>query len=230
MLVAAFVLSVILHDNTPTVVSEKFLAPPPEKIEYFHFGFRESVADSLWLRWIQDSDYCQTYLAPVQILKDESKYSDSILANPRHRVCDNSWAFKMLDAVTRLAPKFKMAYLAGATSLAVLVEDYPGASVIFNRGVENYPNEWPLLYRAAYHFMYDTQDLPRAAELLTRAADNGAPIWLRSLASRVYTQSGQLMLGITTLEAYRETVKDEKSRAEIQVRIDELKAKMPKDP
>jgi len=211
---------------------KKYLAPPPEHLEYFAFGFNESMADSLWLRWIQDSDYCQTYLSPMEKLDNKVDIkADPLLLNPRNKICDNSWAFKMLDAVTRLAPKFLIAYLAGGIALSVMVEDYIGASAIFERGLQNYPDHWNLNYRAAYHYLYDRADIPRAAQLLMHAADTGGPVWLRSLASRLYDRLGQLQLGIATLEAYRKTIDNNpKALAEVDARLEKLRAQVRKGP
>lgn len=201
----------------------EFLNPPPEHIEYFHFGFNESMADSLWLRWIQDSDSCQTYLKPVQKL-DTVLGDDPLTRNPRHKICDNSWGFKMLDAVTKLAPHFWMPYVAGAITLSVIVEDYEGASILFERGLKMFPDDWMITYRAAYHFLYDRQDVKRAAELLNHAGDIGAPTWVKSLASRLYQKSGQIELGIATLESYKATLTDEKAIAEVNKRIENLRS------
>jgi hypothetical protein len=202
----------------------QFLAPPPEHMELFSFGFNDSVADSLWLRWIQDGDTCQTYSGaenpnPIQGQTGE-------FANPRHKVCDNSWAFKMLDQITRVAPKFNMPYQAGAITLSVLVEDYDGAKIIFDRGIAQFPNDWHLLYKASYHYLYDRHDLTRAAELMVQAQKAGAPPFLTLLAARLYTKSGQAEIGIKTLEEYRKGLTDEKDIAKIDVRIAELKKQM----
>ncbi|MGE4133157.1 MAG: tetratricopeptide repeat protein [Bdellovibrionales bacterium] len=200
----------------------RFLSPPPEYIEYFSFGFRLSLSDSLWLRWIQDSDTCQYYG-----IKSEKLSGKPLFENPRHKVCDNSWGFKILDATTKLDPKFFMPYLAGAIALSVLVEDYDGATVIFDRGLAQYPDDYDLTYRAAYHFLFDRQDYDRAAKLLNHAADLGGPSWLRALASRVYSKTGQLELGLRTLLSYRETIKDDEERLKtIDERIADLKKRL----
>lgn len=201
---------------------DRYLYPPPEYIEYFHFGFSESMADSFWLRWIQDSDTCQTYLKPVEHFQPVIDLQ-SRTYNPRYKNCDNSWAFKMLDVVTKLAPRFRMPYLAGGISLSVLTEDYAGATVIFERGLKNYPEDWSLAYRAAYHYLFDLKDEKRAADLLLQAEKNGAPLWLKLLASRLYSQVGQIEMGISVLQSYKATLKDEESIKIIEKRIEGLK-------
>lgn len=227
---ATLVLEKNLRDHPPT---DQFLVPPPEYIEYFAFGFGESIADSIWLRWIQDSDNCQTYLKPVENLTVEPKPVEEkahTYYDPRHKVCDNSWAFKMLDAVTKLAPRFKMPYVAGGISLSVLTEDYAGANVIFDRGIAAYPDDWNLAYRAAYHYLFDMKDKARAAELLNLASDHGAPYWVKSLAARLFSESGQLELGLRTLIAYRDSLVGDKGRKEIEERITALKRRLEMQP
>lgn len=221
-----FVLSVAFHGHVQKLNQDKrYLIPPPEGVEHFHFGFNESMADSFWLRWIQDSDYCQVYGKEAE--KVESKEDRSEFAySPRHKNCDGSWAYKMLDLVTRLAPKFLMPYTAGAITLSVLIEDFEGASRIFERGLEEYPNDWQLAYRASYHYLFDRKDFPRAAALLNKAQSLGGPAWLSSLASRLYSKSGQLELGLSTLTVYRETLSDEKTIKEVDKRIAEMKREL----
>lgn len=219
------------RDNT-----EAFLAPPPEYIEYMHFGFSSSLADSFWLRWIQDGDRCQFYFGKVQELEAtpdiKSAMAKDITFNPRHKMCDNSWGFKMLDAVTKLDSRFKMPYLAGTMSLSVLVEDYEGATALFERGLTVYPDDWSLNYRAAYHFLFDKKDVARAAQLLTHSAEVGGPDWLRSLAARLYTQAGQIELGLAALLNYRkafENSSNPKGLAELDKRIADLEAALAKE-
>ena len=188
------------------VSGPRFLAPPPDYIEYFAFGFRGSVADSLWLRWIQDNDVCQTYKGVEQPTAGLTLLEGFV--NPRLKVCDNSWSFKMLDAVTRLDPKFKMPYEFGAITLAVLTEDYAGATIIFDRGLAAYPNDWDIVYRAAYHFLFDMSEADKAAGLFERLVKIGAPAWMQLLTARLYSRSGKLEVALATLKQYRESVKD----------------------
>lgn len=197
-----------------STATPRYLNPPPEQVELFHFGFKDALADSLWLRWIQDNDICQTYLKPVeQVSEPVNADEHELMKVPRYKICDNSWGFKMLDAVTKLSPKFDMPYLTGGPTLAILIEDFPGATVIFERGLANFPNDWNLLYRAAFHWQYDLKDIPKAAELLIRCADAGGPIWLRSTAARLYELEGQAELGLRVLEEYRKTIPEDRVEA-----------------
>ncbi len=227
----SFAATVTLNNRAILKPEVKYLNPPPEQIELMHFGFKESLADSLWLRWVQDNDTCQTYGSEVlynlePMPKETPK--DSLLWLPRHKICENSWSFKMLDAVTKLSPKFEMPYLAGASTLAILVEDFAGATVIYERGLKEYPDNWQLLYRASFHFQYNMKNLPRAAELLLQVADKGGPIWTRSLASRLYTVDGQVALAISVLENYRKSLDEDNldGKRMVDQRLAELRRKL----
>jgi hypothetical protein len=225
-----FALTLIFNHNLVIhPPKDLFYSPPPEYIEHFSIGFPDSMADSFWLRWVQDADNCQTYLKPVEKLNPNLKPTIEEMSNfydPRHKICDNSWSFKMLDAITKISPRFRMPYLAGGTSLAIMTEDYPGATVIFERGLQAYPEDWDLSYRAAYHFLFDLKDKDRAAKLLIIAADHGGPYWLRQLAARLYTELGQLELGLRTLLTVRAGLKGDKGRAELDAKIADLKRRI----
>lgn len=157
----------------PAALTEtRKLIPPPPRLEYLSFGFQMPIADSLWLRSIQDFDYCENRLAT-------------------HLCEGNGWLFKMMDAVTTLAPDYLAAYRNGALALTVLVSDYPGASIIFDRGVQMFPEDRILLYRAAYHAMLEEKKNDKAADLLIRAAKAGGKEWFYNLAARLYSDSGQ---------------------------------------
>lgn len=155
-------------------------AAPPKMLPHFVFGFREVVADFLWIRSIQDFDYCESI---------EAK-----------NVCKNkSWLYQMLDVATDLSPSFRVVYSAGSLALSVIISDIYGASLLFDKGVAQYPNDWPILYRAAYHALYEEKDLPKAASLLQRAGRYGAPEWVYTLAGRLYSDSGRLDLARAVL-------------------------------
>lgn len=148
------------------------LLSPPPGIDHFTFGHKDITADFLWIRAIQDFDYCDQQIA-------------------KHLCVGKGWLYRMLDAITELSPKFRMPYATGAVALSVLVSDVEGAARIFDKGVENYPNDWPILYRAGYHYLYEVKDKKKAADLFIRAGRNGAPQWVFSLAGGLYNETNQ---------------------------------------
>jgi hypothetical protein len=145
---------------------------PPDEVEHFHFGYQENIADSLWLRVIQDFDFCEQ--------------------NIGHKICQNNgWVSKVLYSISKLSPHFRMAMYTGPLMLTVVVNDISGASRLFDRAVELFPNDWPILYAAGYQAMIEEKNKDKAAHLLEAAAKNGAPAWIYGLATRLYTEAGE---------------------------------------
>ncbi len=200
---------------------EIFLVPPKE-LKYFTFGYNESLADSLWLRFLQDADVCKPgevdkkrnpidatpstdSQSPVVNSETPAKGRDSVFfipttfrkAPPR---CDRGWSFYMIDAITELAPRFREAFVSGATLLSVALDDINGATIIYKKGLPLFDTYWPFAYQAAQHFLNEVHDEKFAAELLVKAGKNGAPQWVFALAAKVYTRQGQAFLAKTVLE------------------------------
>lgn len=148
------------------------LLSPPPGIEHFTFGHKDITADFFWIRAIQDFDYCDQYIA-------------------KNLCVGQGWLYRMLNTITELSPKFRMPYATGAVALSVMVSDVVGAAQIFEKGITEFPNDWPILYRAAYHYLYEVKDKKKAADLFIRAGRNGAPAWVFSLAGGLYNESNE---------------------------------------
>lgn len=167
-----------LKSNRVTSIQE-YIAPSPS-LRYVHFGFKYLLSDLLWLRAVQDLDYCET--------KD-------VLKNCTGKV----WLFEVLNLATLLDPWYRMAYSGGAMGLSVVVSDIKGASTIFDRAIAHYPHDWGILYKAAYHAVYEEKNKRKGARLLEQAARSGAPEWVFALASRIYSEQGEKELGLRIL-------------------------------
>lgn len=209
--------------------SKSVFIPPPEYIEYMSFGFNEVLADLLWVRWVQNIESCGKKLVDRSEIKtrfiasNETKKDTVYLENQRQKVCDQGWSFRMLNEVTDLSPKFRVPYTVGATSLSVLSEDHIGAKKIYEKAFKNFPTDWQILYRAAYHYLFELNDFFVGSQLLKRAADSGGPDWLYSYSARMAEKSGRADFGIRVLYEYLENIKSEEHRAEILARIETLK-------
>lgn len=185
------------------------LVAPPQGIERFTFGYSEVTADVLWIRTVQDFDYC------------EKQIQENVCVN-------NSWLYHMLEAITNLSPHFRIPYAAGALALTVLISDIEGATKIFDKGVKNFPNDWPILYRAAYHYLYEVKDKKRAAEFLLQAGKNGAPPWVFALAGRLYSDSGHMELAESLLNQMIQTKQDPTLIKRLQDKINSMRASLSK--
>lgn len=187
-LIGAVVITASLLFYPKEIAEKRVLIAPPPHLEYFSFGFQPVIADNLWVRAIQDFDYCGNQIAKL-------------------RCQNNSWLYQMLEAITNLSPDYLTAYAEGGVSLSVIVNDSEGASKIYAKGVRVFPKNFPLLYRAALHAYYDEKNMTKAADLFLRAArvQGLEGSWLYSLATRLYTDGGKKEVAI---RLYREMEKE----------------------
>jgi hypothetical protein len=190
-------------------LTQPFLVPPAH-LKLFTFGFRENVSDSLWLRLIQDIDHC------------EHGRKDGLCRE------DKGWVFHMLDAVTSISPRFRSPYAFGGSVLSVLISDVEGARIIHDRGVEQFPTDWYILYQAAYHYLNEVKEPERAAELLIQAGKNGAPGWVFSLAAKLYTAEGKAFLAKTVIEDMLRKDPDSRFAPRLRQRLQEADAELAK--
>ncbi len=135
-------------------------------------GLNKQWADIMWLRAIQDMDYCEQ-----KINQTECK--------------GKSWLFQLIDLAVELDPNLEPGvYQISGLALTILISDYQGASIIFDKAVEQYPNSWHINYAAAYHALYEQKNKVKAAKLYEAAGKNGAPSWTLSLAGRLASEGG----------------------------------------
>ena len=200
-----------------TIYSGKFLIyqpnqsklPPLKAIKNFTFGFAISIADGLWLRYLQASDYCDQVI--------DRTASGSSICKPQ------SWLYQNLNLATDLDPVFDpMMYRMGALSLTVIINDFEGASLLFDKGVKNHPKDWTLLYSAAYQAYFEEKNLKKAADLYARAAENGAPDWVGVMAGRLAAEGGDFEYAKKVLQTMIDTHQDEKLINRLQEKIDSL--------
>lgn len=204
--VVSFILLLFSVESTQRAKLDEvkdFIAPPP-LIEHYSFGLKPQLADIFWVRSLQDFDFCEKFIS--------------------ENTCKgNSWLFHMLNAVVTLDPSYRIAYSAGGLALTIIISDYAGASKIFDKGVKAFPEDWPLLFRAAYHALYEERDFAKASDLFKRAGQFGGPAWTQSLANRLQTKAGQVEVGERLLADLIKRNEDETVIKHMRARIDEIK-------
>ena len=176
--------------------------PPPATLDKTHFGFNLALADLLWLTFIQKSFDCSRYKSPDN--------------------CAERWPFKVLDEASQLDPKFKVLYLHGAVHLSVINDDHQGAADLFDRAFTKINDSWVLYYRAAYIESIELGNKEKAADYLVKASNLGAPPWTKSLASKLYTELGQIELSYRTLKDLYDKTTFEPRRVELKERLEKL--------
>jgi tetratricopeptide (TPR) repeat protein len=194
---------------------------PVKHMEHFALGYNDTLADSLWLRLIQNMDSCSSVTT--------SQPGDPLLIPGAAATCSRGWNYQMLDAITDLAPRFQIVYRIGATILSVISSDVEGAKLIFDKGLKVFPNDWGLAYRAAYHYLYDIKDNSKAAELLMQAHRNGGPPWLPLLAGRLYSQQGSTEVAIEILSKLLAETPEGPYAERMRERIEKIRAGLAAD-
>lgn len=179
-----FALGLVFFNPNKSEKQEKkpFYFTPPELIRYFAFGFPDLYADILWMRLIQDIDFCSSEKG-LPVYDGKKKYR-----------CETGWSYKMTDAITELAPRFLKPYEISGSIMSVIMGDKLGAKKIYDKGVERFPNNWKMHFYAGYHYLLELKEEEKAAKLLRRAADLGGPFWLYALSAKTYEKMGKLIL------------------------------------
>lgn len=220
----SFAATAVIPKAAPIESSTAFLYPPKDA-KYFTFGYNEVAADILWIRVIQDYDYCEqnptAALVPHELSPD---FTETGVRPPAR--CSNGWVYRMLDTVTELAPKFLTPFQTGGTILSVLVDDREGALKILEKGVANFPDDWTLHYRLGYHYMFEIKNPEKAAFHIHRAGVLGAPDWTIALSANLYSKAGKLRLGISMLEEALAISPDGESSARLRQRLAVLRREL----
>lgn len=179
--------------------------PPPKAIQHLTAGFKIQVADSLWLRAVQDFDYCGKRI--------------------EEHVCEgNSWLFSVLDLSSTLDPRLEpVMYQTGGLALSILVGDVEGGAKIFERGTRVYPDHWHIIYAAAYHALFEEKNKKKASKLYLRASEKGAPPWTQVLAARLAADEGESEFATKILEDMIAQNKDESLIKRLKTKLDEAK-------
>lgn len=189
-LAIVFATTFVLKKPIPT--TDALLSAPAKEIKYFSMGFKNNMASALWLRVLENSDYCEQKINQTECV-------------------GKSWLFQNLDLATELDPVFEaQMYRAGALALTIIISDYPGASIIFDKGVLHHPTDWQLLYAAGYHALFEEKNKTKAAAIYFKAAQNGAPDWVQVMSGRLAAEGGDVSYAQKILQTMIDTNQDEK--------------------
>lgn len=187
----------------PQPISRSNYLVPPKVINNLSMGFSTQAADSFWLRAVQDFDFC-----------DQAVNSKECRGK--------SWLFQVLDLTTDLDSEFLSAYFYGGLSLTVVVNDFAGATQIFDKGVLKFPKDWQLAYAAGYQATYEEKNKLKASKLYYAAAENGAPAWVHVLAGRLAKEGGDGEFAELILKQMIATAQEPKLVERLQKKLDEF--------
>ncbi len=194
-----------LITQTPRTPLRTEYLPPPIALKNMTVGMKYQIADALWLRALQDFDFC------------EKKIKDNECAG-------KGWLFQLLNLITEIDPVLDPTmYAAAGLALTVIVSDYQGASLIFDKAVAQHRTNWQVQYAAAYHALYEEKNKLKAARLYEAAGKFGAPNWVFALAGRLASDSGADLYSKKILEGMINSKLDSKIIDRLRKRIEESK-------
>jgi hypothetical protein len=178
--------------------------PPAHYLGAMSFGYREALADLIWIRAV-------------------------IFAGDRVGAANYSWIMEYLEAIYTLAPEFRRPYAWGGVAFI-----YSGGAVdrgmvdralqLYDRALEHFPEDHELLFAAGMLLTRDVQMLPgytseerrtamdEGAAMIRKAAAFGAPPLVRELAATLVSEGGADQLAIQFLETQLLQAEDEAHR------------------
>ncbi len=170
--------------------------PDAEYLKIASLGYRELIADLLWVQSIQ--------------VMGEKKVSES----------SGRWLYRALDIITTLDPKFVRAYEAGGLALTTLVVLPEESNQLMMKGMQHNPTEWKLPFLIGINYYYESYDDAKAAEYMSQASRlPGAPSNLTTLAANLYVSGHSPQQAVDLLAALYEKATDESAKKLLEIRL-----------
>ena len=139
-------------------------------LNFFDLGIKRIYTDILWIQTLLESDL------------EHYKGNDG-----------NSWMFHRFYTIAALDPQFIENYWYGGQYLSVIKDDDVGAQILFEKGLEVYPNDTYLLYYAGSHYLLELNDKKNALKYYEKIFDHPkTPEHIRALVSRLKAEEGFL--------------------------------------
>ncbi len=96
-------------------------------------------------------------------------HSGSLMWKPLYIDFDSQWAYRMMDVITDLDPKFYTAYLFSAMGLVHYHDDVKLAAPILAKGTKEFPDSWELPFWAGYGYFNRLMDYKTASRYFWEA-------------------------------------------------------------
>ncbi|HWB78366.1 MAG TPA: hypothetical protein VG755_25545 [Nannocystaceae bacterium] len=189
--------------------------PPPGQLAPMAVGYREALADLIWVRALI---YSGSQLGSAQV--------DAV--------------GRYVDAITGLSPRFRRAYLWGGITVvyggqsSVTREMVDRAIGIYRAGMREFPESHELLYPFGMLLLTQSPSTPgysdeerkamreEGIELIRRAAAFGADPLVRQYAATLVSEQGDQALTIQFLESQLAQAEDEDHRRMLRSKLSRL--------
>ena len=170
--------------------------PDARYLQLASVGYRELMADALWIQ-------------AIQVMGDR-KVSESA----------GRWLYRAFDIITTLDPTFVRVYEAGGLALTTLVVLPEESNRLLLKGVEHNPGEWKLLFYLAINYYFELYDDAKAAEYMARASRiPGAPPGLISIAANLFASAKSPQQAVDILATAYQNTSDEHAKQLLKLRL-----------
>lgn len=205
------------RDAFPPEVDISYV-PPPAQLRFMSLGYREALADLLWVRAL--------------VFSGANLGSADIVATDRY-----------VEAIAGLAPRFARIYTWGgitavyAGSGAITRDQVDRAIRIYRQGLQQFPERHEILYPFGMLLTHQVSSTPgytaeeKAAyaeegiEMIRRAAAFGADPLVRRYAATLVSERAGDRLAIQFLESQLAQTEDEKHRRLLRLKLSKLAGK-----
>jgi hypothetical protein len=207
-LAAAVLLAIVLslqieldhrHDVKAVRIESLRLLPRGEVLRPALIGFHHLGADLIWLQ------ICQ--VVGEQVVTEQ----------------DYEWLHHALDVVVTLDPQYSYVYDAGGTILAEMANRVDWSNQLLEKGVKANPAVWRIPFVLGFNYFFHLHDYVKAGEYMGQAAKiPGRPLYVDTLAARLYVEGGNPLLALQYLEIMIQQAKDPQLRVIYQDKYKEV--------
>lgn len=108
----------------------------------------------------------------------------------------NSWMFNRFITIAKLDPNFFENYLYGGQYLSIIKDDIRGAEILYNKGLEIFPNNFWLNYNSGFNYFFELSNTKKAYDHFSKIqyhplVKKSAP-FLPSLVAKIKVEDGGL--------------------------------------
>ena len=129
-------------------------------------------------------------------------HSGSLMWKPAYIDFDGKWAYRLMDVITDLDPRFYTAYLFAGMGLVHYHEDARLAIPILEKGMAVFPESWELPFWAGYLYLNRLDDPEKGARYLWQAHNvPGAPKHFVAIMTSALRSSGDFGLAARGMQA-----------------------------
>jgi hypothetical protein len=165
----------------------------------FAFGFRNVMADVVWLQAVQ------------------------VAGNRKLTPTEYDRLYVLLNVEADLDPKFEMPYLLGGLVLGESPQHGREALRVFERGKVSHPADWRFPFYVGFTHYFSLGDALAGGGAMAEAARlPGSPAYLPGLASRMLTEAREPEAALALLETITRQENDPVRRSVLERRIREV--------